>query len=238
MWRDGEPTNLSGLLFGDEGSARDLNDDGVIVGGVGTPVLGARWVDDEPEELPIPEDITSFAPWRINNAGTIFGVLVPSSSDAPRQVAFLRGDEFTVIELPEEVIGYLSVNGATAIGMSESEIGVVTVGYDSTVYPVRIDGDDLEVIPTPADDVNLALWDINDSGVAVGYAWPQVDGFATTNAVAVLHRDGELIDLNTVTAVGDLRITEALTINNSGVIAGHALDANGTLHGVVLSPTV
>lgn len=236
VWRDGEPTNLPGLIFGDEGAARDINDDGVIVGGVGTPVIGARWIDDEVEELPTPEGATGFAPWRITNEGTIFGVVVLESADAPRQVAYLRGDEYTAIELPDDVQGYLSVNGATAIGMSENEIAVVTVGFESTVYPVRIEGDELTVVEAPAADVNLALWDVNSDGDAVGYAWPQGDGFATDNAVAILQRGGELLDLNEMITPGDLRLTEALAINESGAIAGHARDANGVLHGVILSP--
>jgi uncharacterized membrane protein len=236
VWRDGEPTNLPGLLFGEEGSARDINDAGVIVGGVGTPVIGARWIDDEAEELPTPEGATGFAPWRITNDGTIFGVVVLDAGTGPRQVAMLRGDEYTVFDLPDEVAGYLAVNGATAIGLSENEIGVVTVGFESTVFPIRIDGDETTVIGPPAADLNLALWDVNVEGDAVGYAWAQAEGFDTVNAVAVLHRDGELIDLNTLVSPGDLRVSEALAINDSGVIAGHARDASGVLHGVILSP--
>jgi hypothetical protein len=57
------------------------------------------------------------------------------------------------------------------------------------------------------------------------------------NAVAILHRAGELLDLNTLVSVNDLRLTEALAINDAGVIAGHARDASGVLHGVILSPT-
>jgi uncharacterized membrane protein len=237
VWRNGEPTNLPGLLFGDEGSARDINDDGVIVGGVGTPVIGARWIDDEPEELPTPDGSAGFAPWRINNEGTIFGVVVVESPDAPRRVAFLQGEEYSGIELPEEVQGYLAVNGATAIGMSENEIGVVTVGFESTVYPIRIEGEEVVIIDPPAADVNLALWDVNLDGDAVGYVWSRTDGFETVNAVAIVHRAGELIDLNTLVSVNDLRLTEALAINDAGVIAGHARDASGVLHGVILSPT-
>jgi uncharacterized membrane protein len=236
VWRDGEPTNLPGLLFGDEGSARDVNDDGVIVGGVGTPVIGARWTDDEPEELPVPDGVSSFAPWRISNQGTIFGVLVPESSDDARMVAFLRGDEYTVIELDADVQGYLSINGSTAIGMSENELAVVTVGYESTVYPIRIENDVVTAVASPAADVNLALWDINSSGDAVGYAWAQADGFSTSNAVAILHRAGELLDLNALVSMPEMRLTEALSINDAGVIAGHARDVDGALHGVLLVP--
>ncbi len=236
VWRDGEPTNLPGLLFGDEGVARDINDDGVIVGGVGTPVIGARWVDDEPEELPVPEGATGFAPWRISNDGTIFGVVVLESAEDPRQVAFLRGDEFTIFELPEEVQGYLDVNGSTAIGMSENEFAVVSVGYESTIFPIVIENDELTVVESPVDDANLAFWDVNNDGDAVGYVWRREDGFSTLNGVAVLRRDGELFDLNALVTPGELTINEALAINNAGVIAGHALDANGVIHGVILAP--
>ena len=237
VWRDGEPTNLPGLLFGDDGVARDINDDGVIVGGVGTPVIGARWIDDEVEELPNPDGAIGFAPWRINNAGTIFGVVVLESADDPRQVAFLRGDEYELITLPDDVQGYLSVNGTTAIGMSENEIAVVTVGFDSTIYPVRIeDGESTQIAP-PSDDMNLSLWDINDAGDAIGHYWPKADGLATGDAAAVLHRNGELLDLNTLVAeTVDLRIHEALAINDAGMIAGHAIGPNGLTHGVVLVP--
>ena len=236
VWRDGEPTNLPGLLFGDEGAARDINDDGVIVGGVGTPVIGARWIDDEAEDLPVPDGATGFAPWRITNDGTIFGVVVLESSSEPRQVAILRDDEFTIFPFADEVQGYLSVNGSTAIGMSENEIAVVSVGYGSTIYPVRIENDEMTVIAPPSSDVNLALWDVNSSGDSVGYAWPSADGFSTVNGVAVLHRAGELIDLNSLVSSADLAIHEALTINDAGMIAGHALDASGIIHGIILSP--
>jgi len=237
VWRDGEPTNLPGLLFGDEGVARDINDDGVIIGGVGTPVIGARWVDDEAEELPNPDGAIGFAPWRINNAGTIFGVVVLESADEPRQVAFLREDEYELITLPEEVQGYLSVNGTTAIGMSENEIAVVSVGFESTIYPMRIEDGEATQIAPPSDDLNLALWDINDAGDAVGHYWPKADGLATGDAVAVLHRDGELLELNGLVAESvDLRIHEALAINDAGMIAGHAVGPNGMTHGVILIP--
>ena len=236
IWRDGEPTNLPGAIFGDEGAARDINDDGVVIGGVGEPVIGVRWVDDEVEELPTPDGATGFAPWRVTNAGTIFGVVVLESSDAPRQVAILRDGEYVVFELPDEVQGYLSVSGSTAIGMSENEIAVVSVGFDSTIFPIMIENDELTVIDRPADDVNLALWDVNDAGDAVGYAWPQADSFSRLNAVAVLRQGGELIDLNTLVSASGLTINEALSINNGGLIAGHALDVDNVSHGVLLIP--
>ncbi|MEZ4495953.1 MAG: hypothetical protein R2845_04045 [Thermomicrobiales bacterium] len=59
----------------------------------------------------------------------------------------------------------------------------------------------MNVIAPPSSDVNLALWDVNSSGDAVGYTWPSADGFSTVNGVAVLHRAGELIDLNSLVSL-------------------------------------
>jgi probable HAF family extracellular repeat protein len=73
--------------------------------------------------------------------------------------------------------------------------------------------------------------DINDAGVVVGQT--ERDG----RDVAALWRDGVMIDLQRLIPVDtELWFDRPEVINNAGMIAGQATDANGTVHGVLLIP--
>ncbi|MEZ4623409.1 MAG: hypothetical protein R2843_01070 [Thermomicrobiales bacterium] len=179
VWRDGEPKNLPGLLFGDEGAARDYQRrrrhrrwsrharHAAHNGSMTKPVPP---VPDGATGCPV-EDHERRHDFRRGRSRIVIGAATS------RHLAAMTSSLFP---FADEVQGYLSVNGSTAIRIGERDRG----GFGRLRIddlPGQIENDEMTVIAPPSSDVNLALWDVNSSGDAVGYAWPSADSFRQLN---------------------------------------------------------
>lgn len=142
--------------------------------------------------------------YAINSGGTIAG----SSSIAGTTVVMhaCRWDNGQIVDLHQGI----GQSWAYAINDGGAIVGQATVNGNNV--PVKFEGD--QIIPL-SNSQGLALG-INNAGVVVGSLG--------NPGVAFVHRDGKLVDLNTVTvgAEGWVLMT-ASDINNDGVIVVTAL---------------
>ena len=87
-------------------AATGINDDGVIVGSA-RPVMApavalpARWIDDGPEFLALPESFVAGYPQAINASGTIAGYVTETLQfNSPRAAVVWHGNEIELLPVP------------------------------------------------------------------------------------------------------------------------------------------
>lgn len=244
-WSEMEPVylpdlsgvNNAGTAHGD--GAFDINDDGVIVGQISTPLIGetgtpVRWIGGTAERLPALNGNSSLHGEFINNAGTIAGWFESGAAGVRRpRPAIIRENEASPLALPE---GVAETDAVVPVGLAENDAVAVRV-YDAErdyFFGYLVDGEEITLIGEPGGAVNHQPRGLNDLGEVVGGLWNPGADYAS----AMLWRDGEAIDLNTRVAATALRLYRAQAINNAGVIAGlAAIPATDERHLVLLVPT-
>ncbi|MBX3378603.1 MAG: hypothetical protein KF805_00785 [Phycisphaeraceae bacterium] len=227
------------LPGGGDCAAYDANEDSVVgwsnlatgCGGflcIQTTARAMKWPANGPAiELPISNFVVAIASG-VNPAGTIVGRAY-TASDSTAAVAVRWDSDFSVpTTLP-------AVNGTFGDAEKISDSGVVVgqsaVGAErhATLWngtsPV-----DLGTLPGDAFSI---AYDVDDYRGIVGYSKLNADATAST---AVLWRDGQTLDLNTLlTDAGGVVLTSANGINSNGWIAANGI-YEGKVRGFILVP--
>lgn len=201
-------TDLQDPASGKLGTARDVNDDGVIVGDLAghAVVFGdARAV----ESLPLPPGFTSCIAIGISNAGLIVGDCIYPLVGAVAHQPFIW-DAARVIR-PIDGLGVGNI--VSSMSPNGMIVGYSGVPNTHSVKPWAYDphSDTLTELPTLPDSVALPF-DINDAGEAVGSA-----NISGSGPWAVLWSGSP----PTVTRLASAACGgEASAINNHGLIVG------------------
>jgi uncharacterized membrane protein len=218
----------------------DINDDGVVVGGFGVPSRAFVWTSgdglvDYGIQDPNVED--QQARWAaINATGTIVGSWNQHVSNIHATIGQVGTPEVLGMgglsdEFPTVAVGLNSAGVAVGLGLSETVADLVPVVFSS-------DGNYTEIAGATLDQIDGSAIAINDSGVIVGTA-----GIGTANGPvpglqAWVYRDGVAYDLYTV--VDDTadfsRFSNAVAINEAGVIVGTGRLADDSVASFVLTP--
>jgi probable HAF family extracellular repeat protein len=238
-WRNGELIRLPDLA-GDVESARGdaiaINSAGVITGDliVEFSTRAVRWVNDRAEALCDPPGGYALRAFGINDRGTILASLRLYGQTGPvRSFGLWRGDQVTLLDLSGIVPDDLTVMPMGINNRDQVVLAAYESGPDCSSLSAIIitDGVQRAMIDHRAEGHCSFPIDINDAGVVVGQT--ERDG----RDVAALWRDGVMIDLQRLIPVDtELWFDRPEVINNAGMIAGQATDANGTVHGVLLIP--
>lgn len=250
LWEaDGSIRDL-GTLGGRSAVANDIDDSGRAFG-VSSPASGPSvatvWDQSGPRALPA-LDPQATGPSRANavsTSGTAVGsapTRVEGGASVGQAVRWTtRGPQLSASALERLESGRF----ATAYGVNERD---TAVGEASRLDPsqndpqrtstraVRWDGTRVQELPGLRSYRFTRANDVSDRGDVVGFA-SGFAGFPTIDGAAVLWRDGQAIDLNTVVADGAdgfvLRTAEA--INERGQIVGFG-SRDGQTHAFLLTP--
>lgn len=230
VWREGNARALPSL-GGDFGFAYGINDAGDIVGtsrlATGAPQQhAALWTGGQVFDLGTLGGDSSVA-YDINNSGVIAGAAVKTA--VRYRPAIWRNGEIHELPLPAYWVA------GEALAINDNGI-VVGGGYrEFSEAPLRwIDGN-VEQLPGFAERATGAAGDINTAGVIVGKVYRQEKGYA--GYVAVRWDESGMVDLNDlIPANSGYRLVDAVSINDSGQILATAIAADGSRHGLVLSP--
>ncbi|HEY6559109.1 MAG TPA: hypothetical protein VI072_17615 [Polyangiaceae bacterium] len=201
-------TDLQDPAPGNFGTARDVNDDGVIVGDLAGQAV--EFGDAQSfERLPLPPGFVSCIPVGISNDGLIVGDCFQPRTDSVAQQPFIWDATRAIRPIDGLGVGNI-VSSMSPNGMIVGYSGKPGTG---SVQPWAYDlhTDTLTELPTPPNSDTLPL-DINDAGEAVGSA--SVSGSGTW---AVLWSGSP----PTVTRLASPDCNgEARAINNHGLIVG------------------
>lgn len=231
-WENGTMIQLPALQAGLGGVAHGINNAGVIVGisGNGVTSRPTRWVssggDFTPQDLGSLDGLTTTfgRAWAVNQAGAVVGHS-RNSSGTGRATLWQPGGGIV------EIGGFTSAfSEAMAINDSGLVVGAsvngVTSGGTSIRRPFLWDGTMMVDLGTLGRTFGDAL-DINNAGWAVGFS----TNISGSPQIAMLWRNGQAIDLNTLITPGSgwtLRSAEG--INDLGEIVGY-----GTFQGQTLA---
>jgi hypothetical protein len=240
VWRDGEPIelpNLTGDTAGARGRATCITNDGVIGGSVetGDGSQAVLWIDDVAQPLSHGPDGPAESVNRVNEAGTVLASWrAPGDEDLfERTFALWRGDDVTVLGRPEEATEDFLVLARSLNGRDQVLfLAVRDLNEPEGSFFFIADGESFTVVDGRDDGFGSFVADMNDDGVVSGYT------YAEEKRRAARWENGEVVDLNDVIAADTgLTLTHANAINNAGMIAGLAEDADGIQHGYLLIPS-
>ncbi|MGH8173696.1 MAG: hypothetical protein ACREPX_11150 [Rhodanobacteraceae bacterium] len=221
-------------------SPNDINDDGVVVGGLGVPTRAFVWtaedgVVDYGIQDPNVED--QQARWSaINASGTLIGYWNQHVSNIHATIGevgtpAVLGMGGLSDEFPTNAVGLNDAGVAVGLGLSEAVADLVPVIFAS-------DGNFTEIAGATLDQTDGSAIGINASSVIVGTA-----GIGTANGPvpglqAWVYRDGTVYDLYTVVddTAGFTRFANAVAINDDGVIVGTGRLADDSVASFVLTP--
>jgi probable HAF family extracellular repeat protein len=242
LWNAATPGTYSVLDETATGSVspNDINDDGVVVGGFGFPSRAFVWTAadglvDYGIQDPNVED--QQARWSaINAAGTIIGYWNQHVSNIHATIGTVGTPAVLGMgglsdEFPTNAVGLNDAGVAVGLGLSETVADLVPVIFAS-------DGSFTEIPGATLDQPDGSAIAINTGGVIVGTA-----GIGTANGPvpglqAWVYRDGTAYDLYTVVddTAGFARFSNAVAINDAGVIVGTGKLADDSTASFVLTP--
>ena len=241
MWVEGELVILP--TDGDDpvewSQAYAVNDDGVIVGVASSSMAGdgpswpLLWRDNEVEALPMPRGFNQVSADVISSSGRVAGVArVFEEVDDPVKIVVWEDGELTELDPPLDGMGpfdSLSCNAVTSDGRVLVTASAGSGRLSAFIYEYSA----ATRLESPVEDaeqvIGLAM---NESGTVVGIMIEEMDDLP----IAVLWEDGEPVILDDlIDGDSGFRLTEAVDINDDGVIATNAY-YEGDLHGVLLIP--
>jgi probable HAF family extracellular repeat protein len=212
IWQNGQMTNLGSLGGSGNGSdARDINDNGQVVGtylsssGITRAFL---WQNG------VMTDIGTFGGYSvakgINNNGQIFG----ASQDITGQVHTFLVDNGIMIDLGTQ-FGAQSINNSGTIA---GYMGIGAVAHAAVWENGSIT--DLGVLP--GCDISVANG-INNANQVVGKSWLSTD---STRQFSFIWENGEMKPIGSLGGI----YTEAASINDDGLIVGTSTTEFGDFH--------
>jgi uncharacterized membrane protein len=166
-------------------------------------------------------------PTAINESGVIVGIYgITPNYDLAQQTDFpFLLDHGNLIHLPG--LPGSPTGQATPIGVNDNGIVVGAAELTANHYvPVYWQNDQLFQLPLPPDSPTGAARDINASGEIVGYS----------QDTAGVWIDGVFYDLNQVNDLGNLNLSTAVGINDSGQIIANGFDDNFNETAWLLTP--
>jgi probable HAF family extracellular repeat protein len=224
LWKDGTVTDLGTFDESHVGIANAINNAGDIVGQEGGLTRPVLWRENFLMALGCLEG-TMYAcfgeAYDINNHGQVVGRISNVEGDGVVPFLWQDGTMVSLGNLPGAHTGW---------GRSINDNGVVVGWMDFEHGPRRSflwdDGTmiDLGLIP---DHTDVEAFDINDSGQVVGRAWKTAGGYSAF-----------VWEAGTFTLLPDLAVpySEALAINNHGVVAGSSYSHVGFEESVIWHP--
>ncbi len=241
LWDASAPDTYT-VLNNDSGAGvnpNDINDDGVVVGGFGSPSRAFVWteatglVDYGIQDPNVPDQQARWT--AVTDSGKIIGFWNEHVSNIHATIGTVGTP--AVLGLG----GQSDEQRTNAVGMSPSGVAVGLGSFDmSILVPVVFadDGSFTAIEGATLDQDNGSAIAINDAGVIVGTA-----GIGTANGPvpgfkAWVHRDGTTYDLFEVVddTTGFTRFSNAVAINASGVIVGTGRDAGDNVASFLLTP--
>jgi hypothetical protein len=254
VWRGGEKISLPvPEEVGEDvtGEAIAINDDGVIIGNVVSADFmdnpGVRWVDDQPEILSPPEGTVGSSVRAINAKGEIAGTAQAWLEDGNTSFrvstpAVWDDAGARLLPVPE---GIASTDAEYVTSFSVAQItdgGLVAARIDrrhregagaQTGIGVIYRDDVPELLDLDEEGKEFRIVDLNDDGLIAGH-WITDPKQPATVALWV---DGGPRDLGElIPAETGLTLVSVRAVNNAGMIAAMARDADDVLHGVLLIP--
>lgn len=229
----------SPLPGGGDCAAYGANDDSVVgwsnrttgCGGflcIQTTARAMKWYSNAAAvELPISGFVVAIASG-VNASGVVVGRAYTAADTASAVAVRWDSDSSLPVTLP-------ALNGTYGDAIRISDTGVVVgqSAFGATRHATRWVGataQDLGALPGHTFSI---AYDIDDSRGIVGYSKPDA---GSTGSTAVLWRDGQIIDLNTlVPHPGGVVLTSANGINARGWIAANGI-IDGKVRGFVLTP--
>lgn len=231
VWRAGKQVKLP-TLGGDTGIAYAFGPDGEIVGvssvdkGEGAASHATVWRNDKPIDLGTLGGKNSLA-YSVNSKGEIVGNCETSETSGAQPCVW-RDDKPEHLQLPDGMsTGFVS-------NINDDEVMSGTVFDAANAYHAArwVDGR-AELLPGLFDGAIGGGGDISESGVIVGSTQSAPGAQSLIGAIWV---DGKLTLLQDLIASDTYTIGPAAGINEAGQIVASATTADGTRHGVVLSP--
>jgi probable HAF family extracellular repeat protein len=231
VWEGGRMRDI-GTLGGPDAAATTISESGLVIGqsytsftpdpDTGSPIAdpflwdGRRMID-----LGSLGGVGGVPQW-VNNNGQVVGYsFIPSTG---RVHAFLW-DRGQLNDLGTLYPG--SASGAFWI----NEAGVIT-GFDAPYAVVWKHGKRTVLGSLPDYDYWATGTSINDNDQVVGYSYN-----SDYASLGFLWENGDMVDLNAlVQPPSDITVTDALQIDNRGLIISNAVDPNGNSRVVVLVP--
>jgi probable HAF family extracellular repeat protein len=241
LWQNGVKRDLGSLGTGTDALATLVNEHGQVAGAAFTntiidPNTGIPnqdpffWQDDGKGM----QDIGSFGgglgfPNAINNRGQVVGQSNLAGDQSWHGFLWESG---VLTDLP-------SLGGCCSGARWISESGdIVGYAYDGDQFNLAVlwrDGKVHDVIGTVDGDACAVAQSINSAGQVVGLSDAACDG--TVLHAFLWEDDGPPVDLDTLIAPGSgLQLTQAVSINDRGEIAGQATTSAGDNHAFLLIP--
>jgi uncharacterized membrane protein len=254
IWQGGDKLPLSlPADFGDDviGSAADVNDSGVIVGGISQAgastderkVAAIRWTDGEPEVLAVPEGASETRASAITAAGLIAGTSgfrwSSQEGDVSRSGTQLiptvwDGGKATLLDLPKSVADWFV--GVRAIDDS-GRILVFANYSNADDHQVRSylyeNGKPTRLAGLTKGAFFVSAYAINNAGQIVGTTASNQETYDLTATVWIEGKPSDLNEL--IPADSGLALHDAVDINDDGAIAAIGT-TGGETHGVLLVP--
>jgi probable HAF family extracellular repeat protein len=212
--------------------ATSVNDSGLIVGFGDTPGTNGDLTKSftiqgsTVKVLPLlPKGGADANAIAVNAAGTTIVGNADATNQDPMAVEWVNG---AIKKLP--ALGSTLTSGALAVNASGQVVGSAVLTSDGNAHAVLwANGKATDLHFGAAGDAEATS--INASGVIVGDGGG--DGFGT----AFINQNGVTTDLNTLLPAGSgVTLVTAASINDSGVIVGTAVNAQGATVGYELTP--
>lgn len=222
LWIDGEPNFLDSFDSGDYGSARAINNMGVVAGvsSLGKQGTHKRAVIWDPvsglENLGILSPFTDSEVRDINDSGTAVGTLHTTGLTR----SFSWSPETGMVQLS----ALSGQNSADAINASGQIAGSTQVAGFDYLHGYILDESGVADLDVPEGHVSSHVFDINDNGLVTGYALDSnlVDRHAFVGDISGLRSIGAL-----GAGVNGFTSSRGKGINNNGYVVGTSSTQTG-----------